>query len=81
LPFVSAGTLHYWQAWAYLAVFFGASIFHTLYLMQHDPALLQRRLKGGPTAEKERAQQIIMLGTCMGFIALLVVPALAHGFG
>jgi protein-S-isoprenylcysteine O-methyltransferase Ste14 len=81
LLFVSAGTLHYWQAWAYLAVFFGASVFHTLYLMQHDPALLQRRLKGGPTAEKERAQQIIMLGTSMGFIALLVVPALDHRFG
>jgi len=80
LLFVSAGTLHYWQAWVYLAVFFGASVFHTLYLMKHDPALLQRRLKGGPTAEKERAQQIIMLGTSIGFIALLVVPGLDHRF-
>jgi protein-S-isoprenylcysteine O-methyltransferase Ste14 len=79
--FVSAGTLRYWQAWVYLAVFFGASIFHTLYLMKHDPALLQRRLKGGPTAEKQRAQQIIMLCTSIGFIALLVVPALDHRFG
>src|SRR5215475_3000832 len=78
LLFVSAGTLHYWQAWVYLAVFFGASVFHTLYLMKHDPALLQRRLKGGPTTEKERAQQIIMLGTSIGFIALLVVPGLDH---
>lgn len=80
LLFVSAGTLHYWQAWVYLAVFFGASVFHTLYLMKHDPALLQRRLKGGPTAEQERAQQIIMLGTSIGFIALLVVPGLDHRF-
>ena len=80
LLFVSAGTLHYWQAWVYLAVFFGASVFHTLYLMKHDPALLQRRVKGGPTAEKERAQQIIMLGTSIGFIALLVVPGLDHRF-
>jgi hypothetical protein len=81
LLFGSAGTVHYWQAWVYLAVFLGASVFHTLYLMKHDPALLQRRLKGGPTAEKERAQQIIMLFTSMGFIALLVVSALDHRFG
>jgi protein-S-isoprenylcysteine O-methyltransferase Ste14 len=81
LLFLSAGTLCYWQAWVYLTVFFGASVFHTLYLMKHDPALLQRRLKGGPTAEKERAQQIIMLCTSVGFIGLLVVPALDHRFG
>ena len=81
LLFVSAGTLHYWQAWAFLAVFFGASVFQTLYLMKHDPALLQRRLKGGPTAEPEWSQKIIMLGASVGFIALLVVPALDHRFG
>src|SRR5262249_25003054 len=76
----SAGTLHYWQAWLYLGVFIGASVLHTLYLMKHDLALLQRRLKGGPTAEKERAQQIILLCTSIGVIALLVVPALGHLF-
>ena len=63
------------------AYFFGASVFHALYLIRHDPALLQRRLKGGPTAEKERTQQIIMVCTSIGFIALLVVPALDHRFG
>lgn len=81
LLFVSAGSLRYWQAWVFLAVFFGASVFQTLYLMKHDPALLQRRLKGGPTAETERAQRIIMLCTSIGFIALLVVPAFDHRFG
>jgi protein-S-isoprenylcysteine O-methyltransferase Ste14 len=81
LLFASAGTLDYWQAWVYLAVFFGASVFHTLYLMKHDPALLQRRIKGGPTAEHEWSQKIIMLGASVGFIALLVVPALDHRFG
>jgi protein-S-isoprenylcysteine O-methyltransferase Ste14 len=80
LLFMSAGTLRYWQAWVYLAVFFGASVLHTLYLTKYDPALLHRRLKGGPTAEKERAQQIIMLCTSIGFIALLVVPGLDHRF-
>jgi protein-S-isoprenylcysteine O-methyltransferase Ste14 len=41
---------------------------------------LQRRLKDGPRAEKERTQQIIMLCTSIGFIALLVVPGLDHRF-
>ena len=81
LLFVSAGTAHYWQAWAYLAVFFGASLLTTRYLMKRNPALLKRRLKGGPTAEKEKTQKIIMLFLSAGFIALLVVPGLDHRFG
>jgi protein-S-isoprenylcysteine O-methyltransferase Ste14 len=53
----------------------------TLYLLRRDPALLERRMSGGPTAEKRPAQRLIMLGTSLGFIALLVVPALDHRFG
>ena len=80
LLFLSAGTARYWQAWGYLAVFFGASFLITLYLMKKDPALLARRLSAGPTAEKEKPQKIIMLFMSIGFIALLVVPALDHRF-
>src|SRR6185437_11836964 len=79
--FVSAGTLHYWQAWVYLAVYFGASIAITLYLIEKDPALLARRMSGGPFAEKEPAQRMIMAITSIGFIALAVVPALDRRFG
>src|SRR5262249_5253564 len=46
-----------------------------------DPALLERRLRGGPTAEKRPAQKLIMLGASLGFVALLVVPALDHRLG
>jgi protein-S-isoprenylcysteine O-methyltransferase Ste14 len=81
LLFVPAGTVHYWQAWVYLSIFTGASVLTTLYLLRHDRALLERRLRGGPTAEKRPAQQLIMLGTSLGFIALLVVPALDFRFG
>ena len=79
--FVSAGTLRYWQAWVYLAVYFTASIAITLYLVKQDPALLARRMSGGPFAEKEPTQQIIMTLTSIGFIALIIVPALDHRFG
>jgi protein-S-isoprenylcysteine O-methyltransferase Ste14 len=81
LLFVTAGTLRYWQAWIYLAVYFGASIAITLYLVRKDPALLARRMSGGPFAEKEPAQRIIMSVASVGFIALAIVPALDHRFG
>jgi protein-S-isoprenylcysteine O-methyltransferase Ste14 len=80
LLFLAAGTVQYWQAWAYLAVYFAASLLITLYLMKKDPALLKRRLSGGPTAGKEKTQKIIMLFASAGFIASLVVPALDHRF-
>jgi protein-S-isoprenylcysteine O-methyltransferase Ste14 len=78
---VPAGTVHYWQAWMYLSIFTGASALITVYLMRRDPALLERRMSGGPMAEKQRAQKFIVLCTSIGFIALLVVPAFDHRFG
>jgi protein-S-isoprenylcysteine O-methyltransferase Ste14 len=79
--FGPAGTLDYWQAWLYLALYFAASIAITLYLVRKDPALLERRMSGGPFAEKEPAQRIIMMLASLGFIGLAIVPALDHRFG
>lgn len=81
LLFIPAGTVHYWQAWVYLSIFTGASVLTMLYLMRKDPALLERRMRGGPTAEKQPVQKFIMLCMSVGFIALLVVPAIDHRFG
>jgi protein-S-isoprenylcysteine O-methyltransferase Ste14 len=78
--FLSSGTIHYWQAWVYLALSFGASLLITLYLSRYDPALLARRVSAGPTAEKEKPQKIIMLFTSIGFIGLLSVPGLDNRF-
>jgi protein-S-isoprenylcysteine O-methyltransferase Ste14 len=78
--FLSAGTFDYWEAWVFLAVFFVASLAITLYLMKEDPALLERRVYGGPTAEKETSQKIIQSLTAAAFIAMLVVPGLDHRF-
>jgi protein-S-isoprenylcysteine O-methyltransferase Ste14 len=81
LLFVPAWTIHYWQAWVYLSIFTGASLFITLYLIRKDPALLARRMRGGPRAEERTAQKIIMVCASIGFTALLVVSALDHHFG
>jgi protein-S-isoprenylcysteine O-methyltransferase Ste14 len=81
LLFGAAGTLRYWQAWLFLASYFAASIALTLYLVKYDPALLARRMRGGPFAEREPAQRIIMSYASLGFIGLLVLPPLDHRFG
>jgi len=78
--FIPAWTIRYWQAWVYLSIFMGASLATTLYLMKKDPALLKRRMRGGPTSEKRPVQKLIMFWTSIGFIALLMVPALDHRF-
>jgi protein-S-isoprenylcysteine O-methyltransferase Ste14 len=81
LVFAVAGTLRYWQAWTFLAVYFAASLAITLDLIRNDPALLARRMSGGPFAEKEPAQKLIMSATSFGFIGLLVLPAVDHRLG
>jgi protein-S-isoprenylcysteine O-methyltransferase Ste14 len=79
--FTAAGTLDYWQGWTFLLVYFAASLAVTLDLMRRDPALLARRMRGGPFAETEPAQRIIMTIVSAGFIALIVVPGLDRRFG
>jgi protein-S-isoprenylcysteine O-methyltransferase Ste14 len=78
LLFGAAGTFAYWQAWTFLALYFAVSLAITLYLMRNDPALLARRMSGGPFAEREPAQRIVMSVTSIGFIVLLVLPAIDH---
>jgi len=78
LIFGAAGTMSYWQGWAYLAVFTSASVLMTGYLMKRDPALLERRMTGGPTAEKRPMQKLIMWFASIGFIALIVVPPIGY---
>jgi protein-S-isoprenylcysteine O-methyltransferase Ste14 len=80
LIFGSAGTLLYWQAWVYLVLFFWLSGVLTQDLARRDPALLERRLKGGPQAEQRPMQRLIMLGASLAFLSVLVIPALDHRF-
>jgi protein-S-isoprenylcysteine O-methyltransferase Ste14 len=74
LLFGTAGTLRYWEAWVYLFLFFGLSTLLTRELLHRDPALLERRLRGGPQAERRPAQQFIMVVASLAFLSLLVVP-------
>jgi protein-S-isoprenylcysteine O-methyltransferase Ste14 len=80
LIFIPAWTFAYWQAWTFLAVYFIGCAAITLYLMKQDPQLLSRRMSGGPWAEKQPTQQIIMSLTSVGYIGLIVIAALDHRF-
>ncbi|MFL5616811.1 MAG: methyltransferase family protein [Gemmatimonadaceae bacterium] len=81
LLFLPAGTLHYWEAWLFIAVFFACSLAITVYLAVNDPKLLARRLNAGPAAETERTQRVIMALAVLAFVGIIVVPALDRRFG
>jgi protein-S-isoprenylcysteine O-methyltransferase Ste14 len=79
--FVPAGSLNFWQAWVYSTVFLVSSATITLYIWKNDPALLERRSEIGVVEEKEKTQKIIQGFAYIGFILILVIPALDHRFG
>jgi protein-S-isoprenylcysteine O-methyltransferase Ste14 len=80
LLFGIAWTLDWWQAWLCLAVYFACSIALTLFMHAKDRALLERRMRGGPLAEKEPMQRLIMSVASVGFAGLIIVPALDRRF-
>jgi protein-S-isoprenylcysteine O-methyltransferase Ste14 len=81
LMFLPAWTLHYWQAWVFLAVFSVCVLAITIYLVKNDPKLLERRVNAGPGAEKEKSQRIIQSFALIAFVAVIVFPAVDHRFG
>lgn len=79
--FLSAWTFNYWQAWVFLAVFFGSAFAITIYLMRADPRLLARRISAGPMNEKEASQKVIQSLAQASFLLVIIFPALDHRFG
>ena len=79
--FIPAGSLSYWQAWVYLAVWAICVIFITAYLIKNDQALLAGRVQAGPIAETQKSQKIIQSLASLFFIGLFIVPGLDYRFG
>lgn len=79
--FGPAWSLAYWQGWLYWLVFGACCLALTLYFLRHDPALVERRMRAGPGAEREPRQKLIMSVASAGIIALYIVSALDHHFG
>lgn len=81
LLFWPAGTLDYWQGWAFLGVFAVVSLVPTLYLGRVDPATVERRMHAEPAAESRPVQKAVVVGIVVSFGAMLVVSALDRRFG
>lgn len=79
--FVPAWSLAYWQGWLFFAVFVVATLVLSLYFLKHDPALVERRMKAGPTAEPHASQRRIQTLTSVAVCATVIVSALDHGRG
>lgn len=78
LLFLPAGTLAYWQAWVYLAILLVPMSLVLLWLLKHDPALLERRMRlRERVAEQKR---IIQLSWFVSLVAFLI-PGLDRRFG
>jgi protein-S-isoprenylcysteine O-methyltransferase Ste14 len=81
LLFIPAGSLHFWQGWAYIATFVVCSCAYTVYLAKHDPALLKRRTEAGISHERERTQKVVMAFLYATCGALVIIPPLDVRFG
>jgi len=72
LVFVPAGTLHYWQGWAFVAIAMGLTTVSTVWLSVTNPAALRRRMRAGPRAEGRTVQKVLvtlLFATSMGVMA------------
>jgi protein-S-isoprenylcysteine O-methyltransferase Ste14 len=74
--FIPSWSLRYWQGWACLAAFFVPACLITVWVAKNDPALLERRLKAGPKAEKEIGQKIVQTVASIVFLADFLIPSL-----
>ncbi|CPR09650.1 isoprenylcysteine carboxyl methyltransferase (icmt) family protein [Mycobacterium bohemicum DSM 44277] len=81
LLFAPAGTLNYWQAWVFIAVFTTVSTVPTVYLSRRNPAALQRRMHAGPRAEARTVQKIIITASFLDMFVMMAFSALDHRFG
>lgn len=81
LLFGSAGTINYWQAWVFIAIFAVTTTVPNVYLALRQPEVLQRRMQSGPASETRPVQKLISIGYFAFFGAVAVISALDHRFG
>lgn len=78
LLFLPAGTVRWWQGWAFLAVLVPTAVALFLFFLRVDPHLVERRLRA---KEQVRAQKQIMAFAYLVFAGLLTLPGLDRRLG
>ena len=76
--FLPAGTLRFWQAWAFLGIFLGFNWFLLQHFYRRDPRLLERRLQ---MKERDPGQRLFKVFWLPLWICVLTVPGFDHRFG
>jgi protein-S-isoprenylcysteine O-methyltransferase Ste14 len=74
-----AGGPGFWQGWRYWLIFTLCVLAITLYFLQHDPGLIERRLSA--RTEKDESQQMIRGVMSLALILLIVVAGIDHRLG
>jgi len=78
LLFLPAGTVRWWQGWAFLAVFVTPALSAFLYFLKIDPELVERRLK---MKEAVREQSRIMRFASLLGVTIFTLPGFDHRLG
>jgi protein-S-isoprenylcysteine O-methyltransferase Ste14 len=78
LLFLPAGTIRYWQAWAFLPQFFIPMALIAVYLFRYSPELLKKRLD---TKEKEPWQGILAKSFYITVCSFFVISGLDRRYG
>ena len=78
LFFWPAGTFNYWQAWLWMAVLFLPLMGMFIYLIQRDPALLERRVRTGETRPEQKR---IIAVSALFLILIFLLPGFDKRFG
>lgn len=76
--FWPAGTLNYWEAWVYIGILLIPVGLATLYLLKHDPDLLERRMR---TREGNSEQGLLIISTSIFLIVAFLMPGFDKRFG
>ena len=75
--FLPAGSIKFWEAWAYMGVLFIPMIFVLIYLLKKDPELLERRMK---MKEKEEPQKACIKLSFLVFFIAFIIPGFDYRF-
>ena len=73
LLFLPAGTLHYWNAWLFVAILFVPMFFLGIVMLFKSPKLLEKRLDA---KEKVNEQKLVVALSGIMFVAAFVVAGL-----
>lgn len=76
--FIPAGSLRFWQGWAFMAGFLIPTLSFFPYLYKHDPQLLQRRMQRN---EKVSEQRLLITFMKLILLAAFLLPGFDYRFG